>query len=259
MEGLDLAPANKVLGVVGTAQAQGEAAGAGAETQAQEGPAEADAAEGEEAAALPPLPYQTWQCGGGYAELSPRAEMMSLDLAGPVVEVQGAVQLQLQPSAVQAGSGVSQQGAEGMSVDGSGQTASSGSGSKEIHALVLWLDWDLTPRWSQGSDAAGVDRGQTSAAGTGRGSARSGQGSLVVDNGPCAQGGPRPTWQGVMLLPEPLRVPKQQDGAGEGSGGRLGGPAHAAGTAAVSAAAVLHVGARFDPEDGGLEVEVGWE
>lgn len=186
---------------------------------------------------LPPLPFAVWQCGGGYREVSQRADVMCLDLAGPMQQARGSTRLH-----VPAGSGT-------------------------VHAIVLWLDYDVTPRLSHGGIAAnsmGMGKGGSHGDGvscaedarvgrgvTGQRAAGSTEApcsheqsawrrhGIWVDRGPHAGGGPCSTMQAVMLLPQQLH-------AGAGAGMDAGGGFE------------LEVGTCFDPSDGEVEVEVGW-
>ncbi|PNH06042.1 Protein arginine N-methyltransferase 1.6 [Tetrabaena socialis] len=129
IEGLNLSAANAVLGVVGKTSAGGAAlAELGGATQLSGGeqrarPTDTDDDEGESASGgggsgggggqpLPILPYSVWQAGGGYAELSQRAELLSLDCSGHLGDEEGGVVL----------------------------TAACES---TCHAVVLWMEYDL--------------------------------------------------------------------------------------------------------------------
>lgn len=271
VQGLDLRPANKILGVVGASECdQHEQPASGAETtgHAQATPAATDCSMGAahssehedgsspgstavQAAGstsdtvpepLPPLPYAVWQCGGGYVEQSDRVDLLQLDLAGPVQRVEGRQQVHVLPGAT-------------------------------VHAVVLWLDYDLTPRSchdgsSSNSGGSSVDgpshdgssgsRGGASTAGQ-EGEAAHGAG-VWLDCGPERNGGPCSTVQAVMLLPEPLHAPSHVQHASPEKCGVE--DAHGGGQHDGCASGVglwLEIDAAFDPDDGEVEVGVAWK
>ncbi len=223
IEGLDLSPANNVLGVVGGEQDQqqqeqradahkqphmdkSQAVGAKEDDDddvwgdgGSNGDDEGGSAGGGARQQLPVLPYSAWQAGGGYVELSQRAELLRLDLSGHLGDAEGAAVLELAaPPSTATGTA---------------------AGTAACHAIVLWLEYDM------------VDQGE------GKGQ------QVAVSTGPRADGGPCPTVQGVYLLQQPVAVgPVGQGGAG------------GAGTGAGRVR--LHVSVSFDGLDGDVEVEV---
>jgi hypothetical protein len=104
VQGFDLTAANAVLGTVGAGGLANS--GSAIEPHASQGGDNAPAV-------LRPLPYATWQCGGGYAEVSGRTELARVDLSSDV-----------RPWS---------QEAQVVAVEGAGDRA---------HALVVWVDYE---------------------------------------------------------------------------------------------------------------------
>ena len=80
VEGFDLEPANRLLGVVGSEESEG---GLGN---------------------LPVLPYPIWQCGGAYRELSQRATLQEFNFSSPMLSGDGEVTLEC-PAALDSSAG----------------------------------------------------------------------------------------------------------------------------------------------------------
>ncbi|KAG2485028.1 hypothetical protein HYH03_016231 [Edaphochlamys debaryana] len=185
IEGLDLSTANAVLGVVGgedepgaeggskegaepsgkdKGQGQGKSKGGNASGSGDDdedvwgdddGSGSDDSAGGGGKGAarqpLPVLPYSIWQAGGGYEELSERSKLLRLDCSSHLDDVEGGAVL----TAVRPG---------------------------VCHAVVLWMDYDLSPP------------------------SGSGRSELSVTTGPLPNGGPTAAVQGVYLLRKPYEV-----------------------------------------------------
>ncbi|KAG2424741.1 hypothetical protein HXX76_014314 [Chlamydomonas incerta] len=250
IEGLDLSPANNVLGVVGGGGGGGDAGGGGKAKRGEEEEEEdADVrgdedddeeAEGDAEGAggrqpLPILPYAMWQAGGGYRELSARTPLLTLDCTGHLGDVEGEAVLQLlQPQPGGGGAGGVGGGAAGQQ-----QGEREGEGCVEVHAVVLWLEYDLLTGGEEEEEEGGSEE---------RG--RSGSRRLVVSTGPCPLGGPGPAVQGVHLLPQPLRLAAAA-AAGGGGAAASGGDVGSGGTCPR-----LHVAAEFDGLDADVSVTV---
>lgn len=122
-----------------------------------------------------------WQCGGEYTELSSRSNLLTLDLSSaPFTGAQsGSVELQVPPDA-----------------------------ASQLHAVVVWVDYELQDAGQQqGAAEGGTGMGpQPSAAAT---AVEGGAGcSNVVDNGPCSIA--YSATQTVLLLPQQQQQQQQQ-------------------------------------------------
>eukprot|EP00983_Pelagomonas_calceolata_P048276 1140989-Pelagomonas_calceolata.AAC.10 len=121
------------------------------------------------------------RCGGEYTELSSRSNLLTLDLSSaPFTGAQsGSVELQVPPDA-----------------------------ASQLHAVVVWVDYELQDAGQQqGAAEGGTGMGpQPSAAAT---AVEGGAGcSNVVDNGPCSIA--YSATQTVLLLPQQQQQQQQQ-------------------------------------------------
>ena len=187
VEGFDLTPANRTLGVVGGEE--GPLGGAsevepeGAAASGKEGaPQQQQQQQRQHHGFLPVLPYPVWQCGGGYRELSQRATVMEFDFASAMADQAGSAELHWASTPPSAG------GNNGESTSPapvgpdchapSGAAVSPTPGGAVCHAIVFWMDYKL-----------GV----------------SGSGEpLWLSQMPDPEGRPLPSVQGVLLLQQPV-------------------------------------------------------
>ena len=190
VEGFDLTPANRTLGVVGGEEGpSGGASEAGTEGAAASGKEGAPQQQQQQQqqrkrqhhGCLPVLPYPVWQCGGGYQELSQRATVMKFDFAAAMAVQTGSAELHwgsFPPPADKNGESMSPAPVGPDCHAPSRAAVSPAPDGPVCHAVVFWMDYKL------GGSSSGEP--------------------LWLSQMPDPQGRPLPSVQGVLLLQQPV-------------------------------------------------------
>ena len=192
VEGFDLTPANRTLGVVGgeegplggASEVEPEgAAASGKEGAPQQQQQQQQQRKRQHHGCLPVLPYPVWQCGGGYRELSQRATVMEFDFAAAMEVQAGSAELHwesIPPPAENNRESTSPTPVDPVCHGPSGRAdVFPASDGPVCHAVVFWMDYKLGVSSSSGKP-------------------------LWLSQMPDPQGSPLPSVQGVLLLQQPV-------------------------------------------------------